>query len=141
MIASWLAFTAVSRIRVAVHLGLYPYAGLRDGWPATLALGPTISNLQRGGHQVSPWPLPNPLPLIMDCAYQDAQTRQLTLEFNWIPVVPPKSKRRNPWQYNQAVHRKPIEIEGLFRRLKVHFDKRDVVFLPFAPIVEALRLC
>lgn len=93
-------------------------------------------------------PLPEPLPLVMDRAYQDDQTRQLALEFNWIPVVPPKSNRRNPWQYNRALYRKRNEIERLFRRLKgfrrifSRFDKLDVVFLAFltfALIVEALR--
>ena len=93
-------------------------------------------------------PLPEPLPLVMDRAYQDDQTRQLALSFNWIPVVPPKSNRRNPWQYNRTMYRKRNEIERLFRRLKgfrrifSRFDKLDLVFLAFltfALIVEAPR--
>jgi transposase len=93
-------------------------------------------------------PLPQPLPLIMDRAYEDNETRQLALEFNYIPVVPPKSNRLDPWQYDRALYRKRNEIERLFRRLKgfrrifSRFDKLDVVFLAFlnfALIVEALR--
>ena len=84
----------------------------------------------------------------MDKAYEDHQTRQLALEFNYIPVVPPKSNRLDPWQYDKAMYRRRNEIERLFRRLKgfrrifSRFDKLDVVFLAFlnfALIVEALR--
>ncbi len=41
-------------------------------------------------------PLPAPLHLIMDGAYEDNETRQLALDFGFIPVVPPKSNRLNP---------------------------------------------
>ena len=93
-------------------------------------------------------PLPAPLHLIMDRAYEDNQTRQLALDFGFLPVVPPKSNRLQPWQYDKALYRKRNEIERLFRRLKgfrrifSRFDKLDVVFLAFlnfALIVEALR--
>ena len=93
-------------------------------------------------------PLTQPLHLIMDRAYEDNETRQLALEFNYIPVVPPKSNRLDPWQYDRALYRKRNEIERLFRRLKgfrrifSRFNKLDVVFLAFlnfALIVEALR--
>jgi transposase len=93
-------------------------------------------------------PLPAPLHLIMDKAYEDNQTLQLALEFNFIPVVPPKSNRLDPWQYDKAMYRRRNEIERLFRRLKgfrrifSRFDKLDVVFLAFlnfALIIEALR--
>jgi len=64
-------------------------------------------------------------------------------------VVPPRSNRLEPWQYDKAMYRRRNEIERLFRRLKgfrrifSRFDKLDVVFLAFlsfALIVEALRL-
>jgi transposase len=93
-------------------------------------------------------PLPVPLPLIMDRAYEDQATRQLALDFGFIPVVPPKSNRLEPWQYDRALYRRRNEIERLFRRLKgfrrlfSRFDKLDVVFLAFlhfALIVEALK--
>ncbi|MCH8266226.1 MAG: IS5 family transposase [Acidobacteria bacterium] len=93
-------------------------------------------------------PLPAPLYLIMDRAYEDNKTLQLALDFGYIPVVPPRSNRLQPWQYDKAMYRKRNEIERLFRRLKgfrrifSRFDKLDVVFLAFltfALIVEALR--
>ena len=93
-------------------------------------------------------PLPGPLHLIMDRAYEDNETRQLALSFGFIPVVPPKSNRLEPWQYDKAMYRRRNEIERLFRRLKgfrrifSRFDKLDVVFLAFlnfALIGEALR--
>ena len=95
-------------------------------------------------------PLPAPLHLIMDRAYEDNETRQLALSFGFIPVVSPKGNWLEPWQYDKAMYRKRNEIERLFRRLKgfrrifSRFDKLDVVFLSFlnfALIVEALRLC
>ena len=42
-------------------------------------------------------PLPVEVPLAMDRAYESDETRQLVLELNMIPVVPPKSNRREPW--------------------------------------------
>ncbi len=86
----------------------------------------------------------------MDRAYEDNETRQLALDFGFIPVVPPKSNRLEPWQYDKALYRKRNEVERLFRRLKgfrrifSRFDKLDVLllflgFLNFALIVEALR--
>jgi transposase len=93
-------------------------------------------------------PLPAPLHLIMDGAYEDDKTLQLALEFGFIPVIPPRKNRLHPWQYDKAMYRKRNEIERLFRRLKAfrrifsRFDKLDVVFLAFlnfALIVEALR--
>src|SRR5487761_248951 len=93
-------------------------------------------------------PLPAPLHLIMDRAYEDNETRQLALDFGFIPVVPPKSNRLEPWPYDKALYRKRNEIERLFRRLKgfrrifSRFEKLDALFLGFlnfALIVEALR--
>ena len=93
-------------------------------------------------------PLPEPLPLLMDSAYEDDQTRQLALDFGWIPVVPPRRTRLEPWEYDRLLYRRRNEVERLFRRLKgfrrifSRFDKLDVMFLAFlhfALIVEALH--
>jgi transposase len=93
--------------------------------------------------------MPQGLPLLMDRAYEGDQTRQLVLELGMIPVVPPKSNRVHPWEYDRVLYKKRNEIERLFRRLKgfrrifSRFEKLDVVFiafLSFALIVEALRL-
>jgi len=93
-------------------------------------------------------PLPAPLRPIMDKAYEGDETRQLALDFGYIPVVPPKSNRLDPWEYDRAMYRKRNEIERLFRRLKgfrrifSRFEKLDVLFLgflTFALIADALR--
>ena len=93
--------------------------------------------------------MPEGLPLLMDRAYEGNETRQLVLDLGMIPVVPPKSNRLQPWEYDRALYKKRNEIERLFRRLKgfrrifSRFEKLDVVFLAFlyfALIVEALRL-
>jgi transposase len=84
----------------------------------------------------------------MDRAYEDNQTRQLALDLGLIPVVPPRTNRIEPWEYDRALYKKRNEIERLFRRLKgfrrifSRFEKLDVVFLAFvhfALIVDALR--
>ena len=77
------------------------------------------------------------------------ETRQLVLDLGMIPVVPPKSNRLHPWDYDRALYKKRNEIERLFRRLKgfrrifSRFEKLDTLFsafLCFALIVEALRI-
>jgi transposase len=92
--------------------------------------------------------MPVQVPLFMDRAYEGKETRQLVLELNMIPVVPPKSNRLDPWEYDRELYKKRNEVERLFRRLKgfrrifSRFEKLDVVFLAFiylAFIVEALR--
>jgi transposase len=94
-------------------------------------------------------PMPESLPLLMDRAYEGNETRQLVLDLGMIPIVPPKSNRLQPWEYDRALYKKRNEIERLFRRLKgfrrifSRFEKLDVVFLAFlsfALIVEALRI-
>jgi transposase len=94
-------------------------------------------------------PLRKGLSLLMDRAYEGNETRQLALDLGMLPVVPPKSTRLHPWDYDRALYKKRNEIERLFRRLKgfrrifSRFEKLDVLFLAFlsfALIVEALRL-
>ena len=92
--------------------------------------------------------MPEGLPLLMDRAYEGDETRQLAFDLGMVPVVPPKSNRVDPWQYDRALYKKRNEIERLFRRLKGYrrifsrFEKLDALFLgflSFAFIVEALR--
>lgn len=86
----------------------------------------------------------------MDKAYEGDETRRLALDLGFIPVVPPKSNRLQPWEYDHPMYKRRNEVERLFRRLKgfrrifCRFDKLDVMFLGFinfALVVEALRLC
>ena len=87
----------------------------------------------------------------MDRADEDDETRQLVLDLGFVPVVPPKSNRLSPWEYDREMYRRRNEVERLFRRLKgfrrifSRFEKLDVIFLGFLGflvfvlIVEALR--
>ena len=58
------------------------------------------------------------LPLLMDRASERDETRQLALELGFNPIVPPKSNRLEPWEYDHKPYKKRNEIEGLFHRLK-----------------------
>ena len=65
------------------------------------------------------------------------------------PVVPPKSSRRNPWQYKKQIYKRGNEIERLFRRLKgfrrifSRFEKLDIMFkafINFARIIDMMSV-
>jgi len=78
-----------------------------------------------------------PLHLIMDRAYEGNETRQLALDFGYIPVVPPLNTRVQPWEYDREMSKRRNEVERLFRRLKgfrrifSRFDKLDLMFVGF----------
>ena len=86
--------------------------------------------------------------LVMDRAYEDDATRALARDLGFDPVVPPKSTRKEPWEYDRELYKRRNEVERLFRRIKdfrrvfTRFDKLDRMFLGFvvfALIVETLR--
>jgi transposase len=89
-----------------------------------------------------------PAYIVMDRAYEGDATRQLALELGFMPVVPPKQNRIEPWEYDREMYKRRNEIERLFRRLKgfrrifSRFDKLDIMFLAFiqfALIIDGLR--
>ena len=87
-------------------------------------------------------PAPAGCHLIMDRAYEGDEMRQLALDWGFVPVVPPRTTRLFPWNYNKLLYHRRNEIERLFRRIFSRFDKLDVMFtnfILFALIVEALR--
>lgn len=71
----------------------------------------------------------------MDRAYKDDKTRTLASENGFIPVVPPKKNRKDPWEYDKELYKRRNEVERYFLRLKrfrkvfTRYDKLDVVFL------------
>ena len=77
----------------------------------------------------------------MDKAYEGAQTRQAVLDKGMIPVVPPKTNRKNQWEYNKTLYRRRNEVERFFRRLKsarrifTRYDKRDTIYIAFIQLV------
>ncbi len=88
-----------------------------------------------------------PVYLLMDRAYEGDETRALALKLGYIPVVPPKRNRKDPWDYDRELYKQRNQVERLFRRLKrfrrifTRFDKLDIIFSSFvffALLVDAL---
>jgi transposase len=75
--------------------------------------------------------------LLMDRAYEDGQTRWLTFEWGYSPVVQPKKKRKNLWEYDKELYKQRNEVERMFRRLKgyrrigTRYDRLDLMFSTF----------
>jgi transposase len=73
--------------------------------------------------------------LLMDCAYEDDATRSLAAKKGFIPVVPPKSNRKEPWLYDKEIYKRRNEIERFFLRIKrfrrvfTRYDKLDIIFM------------
>jgi len=81
----------------------------------------------------------------MDRACEDDETRELAADLGFIPVVPPKSNRAAPWEYDRELSQRRNEVERLFRRLKgfrrvfPRFDRLDVMFPGFAVFALVAR--
>ena len=84
----------------------------------------------------------------MDKAYEDSETRELAELLGFTPVVPPKSNRVEPWEYDREEYKKRNEVERFFRRYKgyrricTRYDKFDVMFLNyfiFALIIDMIK--
>ena len=83
----------------------------------------------------------------MDRAYEDDKTRALAVKQGFVPVVPPKKNRREPWDYDRELYKRRNEVERCFLRLKrfrkvfTRYDKLDSIFLSvimFAMIFDAI---
>ncbi|OFB65601.1 transposase, partial [Synergistes jonesii] len=53
--------------------------------------------------------------ILMDRAYEGENMRSKAMEKGYSPVVPPKSNRKDPWEYDKEQRN---EIERYFLRLK-----------------------
>jgi len=77
------------------------------------------------------------IPLLMDRAYEDDLTRYIAQTLNFVPVVPPKSNRINPWEYDKELYKRRNEVERLFRliqgfrRVFCRFEKLDIMYIGF----------
>jgi transposase len=56
--------------------------------------------------------------LLADRAYEDSKTRNLIVNKGFEPVIPPKSNRKKPWEYDREIYKRRNEVERLFRRIK-----------------------
>lgn len=71
----------------------------------------------------------------MDRAYEDDKTRTLAIQRGFIPVVPPKKNRKEPWEYGKELYKRRNEIERFFLRIKrfrkvfTRYDKLDIIYL------------
>ncbi|RKJ75310.1 hypothetical protein D7X33_17575 [Butyricicoccus sp. 1XD8-22] len=63
------------------------------------------------------------------------ETCAWAVELDYIPAVPPKSNRKNPWSYDKQLYKQRNRVERLFRYIKcfrcifTRYDKLDVIFL------------
>ena len=76
-------------------------------------------------------PAGRPVYLLMDRAYEGDETRALAMELGYTSVVPPKSNRKNPWDYDKQLYKQRNQVERLFRRIFIPYDTLDAVFLTF----------
>ena len=60
--------------------------------------------------------LPEEPALVMDRAYEGDETRKLATALGFQVVVPPRSDRRQPWEYDRELYKRRNEVERLFRR-------------------------
>jgi hypothetical protein len=51
-------------------------------------------------------PMPEDLPLLMDRGCEGNETRQLVLDLGMIQLVPPKSNRLDPREYDRQFYKK-----------------------------------
>jgi transposase len=89
----------------------------------------------------------NGKPIVMDRAYEDAKTRATAEKYNFVPVVPPKKNRKEPWEYDKKLYKRRNEVERFFRRVQEYrrvftrYEKLDVMYLGvifFAMVVEVV---
>jgi transposase len=92
---------------------------------------------------------PKILPVTMDKAYEGDETRQMVFELGLFPVVPRKSNRIEPWEYDRELYKRRNEIERLFRPLKgfrrifsrfEEFDIMFIAFIQFALIMDLISM-
>ena len=88
--------------------------------------------------------LPEQIYMLLDRAYEGAAMRMKVVEKGFAPVVPPKKKRKVPWEYDKERYKQRNEIERFFLRLKrfrrvfTRYDKLDVVFSGFIYFAMAM---
>jgi transposase len=87
-------------------------------------------------------------PLIMDKAYEGDACRAKAKECGMEPVVPPKSNRLVPWEYDKELYKGRNVVERNFRNIKefrrvfARYDKLDITYnavVSFANIVVFMR--
>ena len=84
----------------------------------------------------------------MDKAYEGDKCRAKAKSCGMEPVVPPKSNRKEPWEYDKELYKDRNIVERNFRNIKEYrrvftrYDKLDITynaFISFASINRFLR--
>ena len=82
-------------------------------------------------------------PLIMDKAYEDEETWLVAQLLKFVPVVPPKSNRKNPWEYDKELYKLRNMVERFFRRIQgfrrifCRYEKLDIMYMGFIHLALA----
>ena len=75
--------------------------------------------------------------LAMDKAYEGDACRAKAEECGMRPVVPPKSNRKVPWEYDKELYKGRNVVERYFRKIKqfrrvfTRYDKLDETYNAF----------
>ena len=86
--------------------------------------------------------------LTMDKAYESDECRATAKKCGMIPLVPPKSHRKEPWEYDEKLYKGRNILERNFRNIKkfrlifTRYDKLDETynaFIAFTNIVIFMR--
>ena len=64
----------------------------------------------------------------MDRAYEDNETRELAVKQGFVPVVPPKRNRKNPWEYDKELYKRRNEVERYFLRIYKGYTVRVLYY-------------
>jgi transposase len=80
---------------------------------------------------------------IMDKGYDSDGIREHLLAQDIVPVIPPKSNRRAPRDYDKALYKLREQVERFFNKLKqfrriaTRYEKLSQTFLAFIHLVAA----
>ena len=81
-------------------------------------------------------------PLLMDKAYEGDACRAKAEKCGMHPVVPPKSNRKVPWEYDEELYKERNIVERNFRNIKefrrvyTRYDKLDETYNAFIAIAN-----
>ena len=89
-----------------------------------------------------PKAMPAGTSLAMDKAYEGDACRAKVVSCGMCPVVPPKSNRKEPWEYDKELYKGRNVVERNFRRIKqfrrvfTRYDKLDITYNAFIAIAH-----
>ncbi len=81
----------------------------------------------------------------MERAYEGDETRKTAVDLGKTPCVPPKSNRREPWDYDFELYKQRNEVDRFFRRIKrfrriqTRYEKLDLMFPSVLLVVMILE--